>query len=168
MVSGRRNKLTGQTGEYLVAAELSRRGMITTTFTGNVPHFDLIACDEDGSQVAIQVKAARSGSWQFSNINLFCEIEIANKQQFIKKAKTAPVKRLIFILVKITDEASLDRFYVLTWSELQELVIEKYADLLKRNNGVRPRKWDSFHIAIKERMLTPFRDRWQSVQAHLA
>ena len=43
MATGRSNKLVGQTGEYLVAAELSRRGLIATTFTGNVPHYDIIA-----------------------------------------------------------------------------------------------------------------------------
>ena len=31
MATGRSNKLVGQTGEYLVAAELSRRGPIATT-----------------------------------------------------------------------------------------------------------------------------------------
>ena len=46
MATGRSNKLVGQTGEYLVAAELSRRGHIATTFTGNVPHYDIIASDE--------------------------------------------------------------------------------------------------------------------------
>lgn len=48
MATGRSNKLVGQTGEYLVAAELSRRGFIATTFTGNVPHYDIIASDETG------------------------------------------------------------------------------------------------------------------------
>ena len=43
MATGRTSKLVGQTGEYLVAAELSRRGLIATTFTGNVPHYDIIA-----------------------------------------------------------------------------------------------------------------------------
>ena len=41
MGTGRSNKLVGQTGEYLVTAELSRRGLIATTFTGNVPHYDI-------------------------------------------------------------------------------------------------------------------------------
>ncbi len=43
MATGRSTKLVGQAGEYLVAAELSRRGLIATTFTGNVPHYDIIA-----------------------------------------------------------------------------------------------------------------------------
>jgi hypothetical protein len=41
--TGRSNYLTKQTGEYLVAAASSRRGFIATTFTGNVPHYDIAA-----------------------------------------------------------------------------------------------------------------------------
>jgi hypothetical protein len=41
-----RNKLAGQIGEYSVCAELGRRGIIATSFTGNVPEFDLIVADE--------------------------------------------------------------------------------------------------------------------------
>ena len=54
--SGRATKLTGQIGEYLVAAELARRGLIATTFTGNVPHYDIIASDERGRHLSVQVK----------------------------------------------------------------------------------------------------------------
>lgn len=35
MATGRSNKIVGQTGEYLVAAELSRRGLIATTRIGS-------------------------------------------------------------------------------------------------------------------------------------
>ena len=63
MATGRSNKLVGQTGEYLVAAELSRRGLIATTFTGNVPHYDIIASNEFGMHVSVQVKASRGASW---------------------------------------------------------------------------------------------------------
>lgn len=52
MASGRSNKIVGQTGEYLVAAELGRRGLIATAFTGNVPHYDIIASDDDRSQLS--------------------------------------------------------------------------------------------------------------------
>lgn len=43
MQSGRQNQLTKQTGEYLVCAELCRRGYIASSFTGNVPEYDVIA-----------------------------------------------------------------------------------------------------------------------------
>ena len=80
MATGRSNKLVGQTGEYLVAAELSRRGLIATTFTGNVPHYDVLASDEIGRYVSVQVKASRRSSWQFSDIRQFCEIQLAPKE----------------------------------------------------------------------------------------
>ena len=42
MPSGFANQLTKQRGEYLVAAELARRGLLVATFSGNVPDFDLL------------------------------------------------------------------------------------------------------------------------------
>ena len=54
MSSGRNNQLLGATGEYLVAAELCRCGLIATTFTGNVPFYDIIASDEFRRHVAGQ------------------------------------------------------------------------------------------------------------------
>jgi len=71
MASGLSNKLVGQTGEYLVAAELSRRGLIATTFTGNVPDYDIVASDQKGIHVSVQVKASRSSCWQFGDITRF-------------------------------------------------------------------------------------------------
>ncbi len=56
MATGRQNKLVGQTGDYLVASELSRRGLIATTFTGNVPHYDIIASNDKGKHISVQVK----------------------------------------------------------------------------------------------------------------
>src|SRR5690606_37713034 len=74
MRKGFSNKLVGQTGEYLVAAELSRRGLIATTFTGNVPHYDIIASHEIGRHVSVQVKASRGPSWHFGSITQYCDI----------------------------------------------------------------------------------------------
>jgi len=36
MTTGRENQLTKQIGEYLVSAELCRRGFVETTFTENI------------------------------------------------------------------------------------------------------------------------------------
>ena len=57
MATGRGNQLTKQAGEYIVAAELSRRGFVATTFTGNVPADDIVAVDDQGGQALVQVKA---------------------------------------------------------------------------------------------------------------
>lgn len=163
MRSGRKNKLTGQVGEYLVAAELSRRGLIATTFTGNVPHYDIIASDESGRHVSVQVKAATSGSWQFADLRKFCEIEFSGNRQVVGNLKPPPVRGLIVVFVKI-GESGEDRYYVLKWKTLCKLLAEKHAAFLERNGGVRPKKWDSLHVALKEKMLLPYRDKWVTIE----
>jgi superfamily II DNA/RNA helicase len=61
--TGLSNKLAGQIGEYRVCAELGRRGLIATPFSGNVPTFDVLATDEQCRTVTIQVKALRGTNW---------------------------------------------------------------------------------------------------------
>jgi len=43
MATGLNSKLTGQIGGHLVTAELGRRGIIATPFSGNVPEIDILA-----------------------------------------------------------------------------------------------------------------------------
>ena len=50
MATGRATKLTGAVGEFVVAAELCRRGLLATPFAGNVPHYDIIASGQSGGQ----------------------------------------------------------------------------------------------------------------------
>lgn len=61
MATGRSNMLIKQIGEYLVACELARRGLVVATFSGNVPDFDIIATDFKGSSCPIQVKTIKGG-----------------------------------------------------------------------------------------------------------
>lgn len=166
MATGRSNKLVGQTGEYLVAAELSRRGLIATTFTGNVPHYDIIASDETGRHVSVQVKAGRKGSWQFSDITRFCEITFDGRRQIVGEPKPCPVRRLVLVFVRIEEDGN-DRFYILTWQRLRDLLIKRHKAYLQRHDGVRPQRWDSLHSAIPEGDLRPYLDKWGTVEKNL-
>jgi hypothetical protein len=93
MKTGRSKYLTKQAGEYLVAAELSRRGYIATTFTGNVPYYDIIAVDDSGGHVVVQVKAIAGKSWQF-NATDFAEIEMQGQRQIVRCERKEPISRL--------------------------------------------------------------------------
>lgn len=166
MARGRSNKVVGQTGEYLVAAELSRRGLIATTFTGNVPHYDIIASDEKGRHVSVQVKAGRGASWQFGDIRHFFNITFKGKRQVVGKPRTCPVRRLVVTFVQIEEDGQ-DRFYILTWEQLRGLLIKGHKAYLKKHNGVRPVRWDSFHAALTESALRPYRDKWQTIEKNL-
>ena len=166
MATGRSNKLIGQTGEYLVAAELSRRGLIATTFTGNFPHYDIIASDEIGRHVSVQVKASRGASWQFAKVTQFCDITFQGKRQVVEKKQPCPVQRLVIVFVRIDKERN-DKFYILEWHNLQDLIVKGYKDYLSKHGGIRPRKWDSLHCAISEQKLLPYKDKWDTIEKNL-
>ena len=166
MATGRSTKLVGQAGEYLVAAELSRRGLIATTFTGNVPHYDIIASDENGRHVSVQVKTTRSGSWQFGDMSMFCDITFDGKRQIVGRAKKSPVRGLVCVFVRLNTYGE-DRFYISPWLKLRDILIRGHKKYLASHNGIRPQKWDSLHGAIDENKLKKFENRWDFVEQHL-
>jgi hypothetical protein len=83
MATGRSNYLTKQAGEYIVAAELSPRGFIATTFTGNVPWYDIVAVDGLGGHALVQVKAIAANSWQL-NVGQFADVVFEGHKQIIQ------------------------------------------------------------------------------------
>ena len=165
MATGFGNQLTKQLGEYLVAAELCRRGFIATTFTGNVPHYDIIASNATGKHQAIQVKAIRGGAWQFDS-RAFVDIRLAGTKQVIGRATDAPYPDLVCVFVRLRGQGA-DEFYILTWRDLQQVAIEAHRRYLEDHGGVRPKKFDSFHMAIRPEMLKEYRDRWDVLDRQL-
>jgi hypothetical protein len=163
MATGRQMKLVGQTGEYLVAAELCRRGLIATTFTGNVPDYDIIASTEKGKHISVQVKSIRGQSWQFNKVTRFFDIEFEGHVQRVAETHLSPVVNLIFVFVKLGDYGG-DRFFLCTWEELCNILSENYAEYLSKHNGVRPRKWDSLHTQVRVTDISHFENRWDLIE----
>ena len=52
---------------------LSRRGLLTATFAGNVPAYDIVATGSRGQTALVQVKAIAGPSWQF-DIRTFVDV----------------------------------------------------------------------------------------------
>ena len=167
MNRGRSNKLVGQTGEYLVAAELSRRGLIATTFTGNVPHYDIVASDKEGHHVSVQVKTSTSSSWQFARITDYCQIEFDGHKQVIGAPTKCPVNRLVMTFVRIDDDRTKDSFFVLEWDVFRDIIVGRHREYLAKHDGVRPKRWDSLHVAISADDLVPYADAWDTVEKNL-
>ncbi len=165
MATGRDNQLTKQVGEYLVAAEVCRRGFIATTFTGNVPHYDIIASNASGGHQAIQVKAIKGGAWQFDS-RRFAAIRLEGKKQIIGQPTEAPYPDLVCVFVRLREQGA-DEFYILTWSDLQKIAIAGHSRYLESHGGVRPKKHDSFHMAIRPEMLKEHRDMWDVLERRL-
>jgi hypothetical protein len=165
MATGRSNKLVGQTGEYLVAAELSRMGLIATTFTGNVPDYDIIASNERGKHVSVQVKASRGSSWH-SRITRFCGITFKGKKQIVGKSKRCPVQGLVVVFVSIGVNGD-DRYYILPWVTWRNIMIKNHKNYLARHGGMRAEKWDSLHCAISDKELNKYENNWKVIKRNL-
>jgi len=161
VATGRSNKLVGQAGEFLVAAELARRGYISTTFTGNVPDYDIVASSIDGRHLSVQVKTALTGSWHHA-ISRFCTITFNGSQQVMGPLMDAPVLDLVTVFVVLAGQGQ-DRFYILRWDELRDIVVKDYTRWMQERGWIRPKNPRSLHCAILERQLTPYRDAWETV-----
>ena len=164
MATGRDTKLTGATGEYLVAAELCRLGLVAAPFAGNVPHYDVIASDPRGGHLAVQVKTIRGSTWQF-DARSFLDAAFDGKRQVLGRAKREPYPRLACVLVALRDDqaGSTDRFFVLPWRKLRAIVARGYRRYLTKHGGVRPRAPGSFHTALHISEVAAFEQRWELI-----
>ncbi len=163
MATGRSNQLIKQIGEYLVACELARQGLLVATFSGNVPDYDLIATDFKGSSCPIQVKTVKGGSWQFS-IDKFADISFDGSKQFIGDRIPLSIPDLICVFVVAAEKYGEDQFFVLEWSKVQDIAIANYTLWLDKHGGVRPRKPDSLHCSIIQSDLLLYKDSWSIIK----
>lgn len=166
MATGRSNQLIKQVGEYLVACELARKGLLVATFSGNVPDFDLIATDLKGSSCPIQVKTIKGGSWQFS-IEKFADVTLEGNKQLIGAKKPLSIPGLVCVFVLAAEEYGKDQFYILEWAEVQDITIANYTHWLDSHGGVRPRKPESLHCAIAPSDLEDHKDKWSIITERL-
>lgn len=159
MQSGRRNQLTKQTGEYLVCAELCRRGYIATSFTGSVPDYDVIAIDKNNKAIQIQVKTIKSGTWQLNARN-YMDIEITEDGRQLIQKKACLNKDLIYIFIKL-NENEKDDFYLIKLKDLQKIIFQGYKSYLDGHNGKRPKNPKSTHTGISKEQLLEYKDNWE-------
>ncbi len=160
MATGRRNQITKQIGEYLVAAELGRHGFVAVTFSGSLPLYDIIATDERLKSVPVQVKAITGSSWQF-DVRQFADVSLHGRRQVVGRPARAS-RNLVCVMVALASYGA-DRFYILEWRRLRDLVVRHHRAYLDRHDGIRPQRFDSFHCAITETQLSKHRDTWSLV-----
>jgi hypothetical protein len=166
---GRNNKLACQIGEFLVCAELGRRGLIATPFSGNVPAFDILAADHQCNTVPIQVKASRGKNWP-SDARSWMEIELdlGSKIQVNRGARKIENPDLIYVHVVIAkaDEGT-DQYFILTKKQLQKAAIRSYSAWMEPKGWKRPRKPESFDCRYSIEDLEQYRDNWKLITAKL-
>jgi len=141
-------QLSKQLSEHLVAAELARRGIVATPFSGNVPDIDILAFKSGKSNITV------------ANVErdyLILKQE-GNFQRVIAKKEMPQWKKdLIFVIVFIGENLGEDGFYIWDNSSKQEIIFSNYQSLLQTHNGISPRNPNSRHCAYSEEDLS-FKD----------
>lgn len=169
MTKARRNLLAGRLAEHLVCAELSRLGLIATTFTHNVPVYDVLATDEECRTVPIQVKATRDKYWRtiatnWMNINLIKEEQI---QKYEGKKKLHPLNP-VWICVAVGERRIDDQFFIMTQYQLQEILIKHYRQELERLKGKRPKNWEALDCWWSAEDVVTYKDTWRTITDRLS
>lgn len=155
MATGLSSKLTGQIGEHLVTAELGRKGIIATPFSGNVPDIDILAY-ANGIAGHIQVKAINQDSWQF-DIRKFLDVELTAHGQIVKGTKRDFDRNIICVFVSLGTLLGKDRFYIFKQGWLQDYFAKRY----KARKP--PKNINSFHCAIWECDMGRHLDKWRII-----
>ncbi len=160
--------MTGQIGEFLVCAELGRRGLIATPFAGNVPAFDILAADELCRTVPIQVKASSSDNWP-ANAQHWMNIKLEGKRQNYLGPEEISNPNLIYVCVAIApkDSDARDQFFVLTKSELQNAIIKGYSTWMDKRDWIRPRNPASYDARYWLKTIAEYENRWELIEQRL-
>lgn len=158
MASGRDIQITKQIGEYMACLELCKRGFIATTFTRNIPDFDIIAVNNENKAILVQVKTIKSGSCQLKAED-YLEIDFSSLPKQKVLGKKIYQQEIIYVFIKL-DSKYNGNFYILKLRELQDIIFKKYCNYLKKNKLIRPVNNKSTHTDVTEAELIIFKDNW--------
>ncbi len=73
---------------------------------------------------------------------------------------------MVVVFVVIGDSGN-DRFYILAWDQLRDILRDGHKRYIAKHKGVRPKKWDSLHGALLEENFLSFRDNWKLIKQSL-
>lgn len=137
--------LSGISGEYFVAAELSRRGFIATLTLKNTRGVDILASDEKANDaLAIQVKTTKN-----------------NKNEWVlnEKSETFVSDKHYYVFVRLNALGELPTYHVVPSSEVAKFVKDTHQEWLKT-----PGKKGNAHKDNSMRKFSDeenkYKDRW--------
>ena len=166
--AGKRNKLTGQVGEHLVAAKLGTKGYYASPYSGNVPGFDITAVDSDTlKSFPIQVKTSNGGSLLRTNIDKWVEFTVGpDKRQKLGNYLPRAYPHLIWIVVWIDDNnINTARFFIATEEQIQKTIVEHYQKSLARYDYIRPRNHRATQTMLTIDDLVNYEDNWDVLRS---
>ena len=149
-------QLTAKTGEHLVTAELARRGIMATPFSGNVPEIDILGY-ANHIAIPIQVKAINGISWQF-DVKKFLDVKIFGSEQKVNGLNPHLKRDLSCIFVVLGERLADAEYYVFKYGWLQDYFRERYKGRRAPNNI------NSFHCAVWKKDMARHLGKWGIVE----
>lgn len=153
------SNITGATGEFYVAAEISKRGAVATLTVKNTPLIDVIATNiENGKSASIQVKTR----------------SIHNLQgwKLTDKADTkSQIENHFYVFVNLK-ENELPDYYIIPFNEFADMISKKHKKWLAlkgrnglphKDNSIRNFKPDKVHLPFYQEDVTlglKYKDNW--------
>lgn len=144
----RDSRATGQAGEYFVAAEICRRGGTATTFTGNMPGYDIVAGDAAGNrQVQISVKT--------KNTERFWTTD------GVRDAEARPDGEVarFWVFVDLSGGRPPE-YYVVPDNDIRDSIRRMHGEYQDRYEAKHGRRRDNSIHGVRVKDIAEFQDRW--------
>ena len=157
------SNITGATGEFYVAAEISKRGGVATLTIKNTPMIDIIATNlKNGKSANIQVKTRsvnNNQGWKLTE----------------KAGKKSSIKNHFYAFVNLKKD-ELPDYYIIPFNEFADFINEKHARWLKqkdrkgnphKDNNIRNFKPHQGHLPFYKAdsdLGKKYKDRWDVLE----
>lgn len=138
------NVLTGSAGEYFVAAELSRRGVVAALTMSGTDAFDILAVNKAGDSYSIQVKTT----------------QYEKKLRWLLSSKDEKPKADFYVFVNLNGTEKQPDYYIMPATEVAAAIKEEHETWLAK-----PKRDGTAHKPINMRQIIidqqdKSKDRW--------
>ena len=138
------NVLTGSAGEYFVAAELSRRGVVAALTMSGTDAFDILAVNKVGRSYSIQVKTT----------------QYEKKLRWLLSSKDENPKANFYVFVNLNGTEKQPDYYIMRATEVAAAIKEEHETWLAT-----PKRDGTAHKPINMRQIIldqqdKSKDRW--------
>jgi len=140
-----KTKLIQLRGEHLVAEKLCQLGWHPLLMTEGYPGVDIVALNEIGDDIRVQVKSRTTGTWH---------AKTTDGQLMTPE----PTEDYFWVFVDFTVEPP--RTFVCPNWWIRNNIYERYQSYLARHGGTRPRSPSSTHHKISLQRIEDWEDRW--------
>ena len=155
---------SGRCGEHIVCAELLRRGIVATTFSGNMPDFDILTPSHKVQVKTTTEKGKKDETWPIGNADKWLKFDeelLKREIQRILGKQERDDKDYIFVFVLLGGKYGKDRFFILKQPEVQDIIYNRYIGKCKEEyEGYKVRRRKSTYANVHLFQLEPYEDKW--------